>query len=165
MFSPSSLRKERVSRMHYFPWIWSDPWKVWMLLQNGCTSFDRSSTVSPHMHCFRIASEVALVIALRRYGTKSWNPWLLSLALEVTSLGIHAHSPRKHKSLERDEMQRRAWLLTYYILRDPVYSLFVKERLNKFCDGMAKRPIISLASNLLADYIPLWENYYFLVNP
>ncbi|KAI8611673.1 peroxisome membrane protein [Chytriomyces sp. MP71] len=118
--------------------------------------------VAEWMHILR---PVIYLIALQRCGTKSWNPWLLSLALEVTSLGIHANSSRKHKFLERDEMQRRAWLLAYYLLRDPVYSLFVKERLNKFCDAMAKRPIISLASNLLADYIPLWENYYFLVNP
>ncbi|KAI9346530.1 peroxisome membrane protein [Obelidium mucronatum] len=126
---------------------------------------------------------IAYLVALRQYGAKSWNPWILSLIMEASSLGIHmnqssltallnkrseGNEARKstfRKVLEKDELQRRLWLLCYYMLRDPCYSLFVKDRLNKFCESMAKKPIISLASGLLADYIPLWEGYYFLVNP
>ncbi|KAJ3235558.1 Peroxisomal membrane protein pex16 [Chytriomyces hyalinus] len=105
------------------------------------------------------------LLAMRKYGNQSWKPWVLSLCMEVSSIGIHSASTRNFKFLERDELQRRIWLLMYYLLRDPFYSMFVKHRLNRFCESMSKKPLISLASGLLADYIPLWENYYFLVNP
>ncbi|KAJ3065510.1 Peroxisomal membrane protein pex16 [Podochytrium sp. JEL0797] len=137
--------------------------------------------VAEWMHMLR---PVVYLLALRRYGTKSWTPWILSLTLETTSLGIHANATAIHnllvsagaiasplekpvlrKTLEKEELRRRIGMLVYCLLRDPFYSGLVKERLHKFCDALSKKPIISLASGLLADYIPLWENYYFLVNP
>ncbi|KAJ3083855.1 Peroxisomal membrane protein pex16 [Rhizoclosmatium hyalinum] len=141
------------------------------------SQLETPGVVAEWMHMLR---PLVYLMALRKYGTKSWNPWVLSLILEASSLGIHYNAQSisefisgqpsttkkpMRKFLEKDELQRRLWLLGYYLLRDPCYSLFVKERLDKFCESMSKKPIISLASGLLADYIPLWENYYFLVNP
>ncbi|KAJ3404723.1 Peroxisomal membrane protein pex16 [Chytriomyces hyalinus] len=121
-----------------------------------------ADVVAEWLHMLR---PLVYLLAMRKYGNQSWKPWIMSLCMEVSSLGIHSSSTRNFKFLERDELQRRMWLLMYYLLRDPFYSMFVKHRLNRFCESMSKKPLISLASGLLADYIPLWENYYFLINP
>jgi peroxin-16 len=61
------------------------------------------------VHIFR---PLLYVLLIRKFGIKSWTPWLVSLAVELTSLGIHSHATDlNHKggkvlqlsSAERDE--------------------------------------------------------------
>lgn len=75
------------------------------------------------------------VLAMRKYGQKSWYPWFLSLAIELTSRTSIKHylasRPGGGRSgsgtlLEKDEMKRRLWLLLYYVLRSPFYDRFTK---------------------------------------
>lgn len=83
---------------------------------------------------------------MKRFGRASWNPWLISLAIDVTSqLGRHSSvtkftrwltlSPSEQQSskyrarstsLERNEEFRRLWILVFYLLRSPVYERFTK---------------------------------------
>ncbi|TPX64188.1 hypothetical protein SpCBS45565_g06030 [Spizellomyces sp. 'palustris'] len=99
------------------------------------------------------------VLTLRRYGSKSYKPYLISLTLELGSLLASLHRPQT--SLEKDETKRRCWLLLYYLLRNPVYERFTKERLDAFVEGARKRPLISLFAGILRDYQPLWEKWHF----
>ncbi|KAF9575839.1 Peroxisomal membrane protein pex16, partial [Lunasporangiospora selenospora] len=118
------------------------------------------------------------VMAMRRYGQKSWYPWLLSLSIEVASRSClkqflrdrsHALAGRPGSGvvgssgtpLEKDEMKRRLWLLLYYVLRSPFYDQFTKERLHNFCESASKKPLISLVGGIVRDYQPLWESVYF----
>lgn len=80
-----------------------------------------------------ILRPVIYVFAMRKYGQKSWYPWFLSLAIELTSRTCikHALACRGGRCvsgtpLERDEMKRRLWLLLYYVLRSPFYDRFTK---------------------------------------
>ncbi|TVU33591.1 hypothetical protein EJB05_25416 [Eragrostis curvula] len=41
------------------------------------------------VHIFR---PLVYVLLIRKFGIKSWTPWLVSLAVEVTSLGIHSRA-------------------------------------------------------------------------
>uniref|UniRef100_A0A8I6XBH8 Peroxisomal membrane protein PEX16 n=1 Tax=Hordeum vulgare subsp. vulgare TaxID=112509 RepID=A0A8I6XBH8_HORVV len=41
------------------------------------------------VHIFR---PLIYVLLIRKFGIKSWTPWLVSLAVELTSLGIHSHA-------------------------------------------------------------------------
>ncbi|KAG0240279.1 Peroxisomal membrane protein pex16 [Mortierella sp. GBA43] len=73
------------------------------------------------------------VLAMRKYGQKSWYPWFLSLAIELTSRRCIKHGFAGRGSrcasgtpLEKDEMKRRLWLLLYYVLRSPFYDRFTK---------------------------------------
>ncbi|KAG0354419.1 Peroxisomal membrane protein pex16, partial [Gamsiella multidivaricata] len=72
------------------------------------------------------------VLAMRKYGQKSWYPWFLSLAIELVSRSSIKHYLASRGSgragsgtpLEKDEMKRRLWLLLYYVLRSPFYDRF-----------------------------------------
>lgn len=63
------------------------------------------------VHIFR---PLVYVLLIRKFGIKSWTPWLVSLAVELTSLGIHSHATdlnhragKVHQlsSAERDEVR------------------------------------------------------------
>lgn len=41
------------------------------------------------VHIFR---PLVYVLLIRKFGIKSWTPWLVSLAVELTSLGFHSHA-------------------------------------------------------------------------
>ncbi|RUP22752.1 peroxisome membrane protein, partial [Jimgerdemannia flammicorona] len=72
------------------------------------------------------------VLAIARYGRRSWYPWLLSLSMELASRGATRHhfsSPYDSfrttmSQLEKEEASRRVWLLLFYILREPFYERF-----------------------------------------
>ena len=69
--------------------------------------------------------------AVRRYGYKSYKPWILSLVLELLSfssafsLGSFTFNSSLTE-LEKKEMKRRVFLFVYYILRNPFYDQFTK---------------------------------------
>ncbi|KAI9094401.1 peroxisome membrane protein [Phlyctochytrium arcticum] len=123
------------------------------------------------------------VLALRRYGRRSYKPYTISLAMELISL-LLAMSSSSHSTinsllgrgnnasaestgsqgltqLERDEYKRRHWLLLYYLLRDPFYSLWTKAKMDSTIESASKKPLISLFSGILRDYQPLWEKWHF----
>ncbi|KAI8820131.1 peroxisome membrane protein [Fimicolochytrium jonesii] len=106
------------------------------------------------------------VLALRRYGPSSYKPYLLSLTMEVLSLTASL-SPstlgfrRDLTILEREQYKRRYWLLLYYLLRNPFYEQWTKERMGAFIEGASRRPLISLLAGILRDYQPLWEKWHF----
>jgi hypothetical protein len=63
------------------------------------------------VHIFR---PLVYVLMIRKFGIRSWTPWLVSLAVELTSLGIHSHATdlnhrtgKVHQlsSAERDEVR------------------------------------------------------------
>ncbi|KAG0291140.1 Peroxisomal membrane protein pex16 [Dissophora globulifera] len=74
------------------------------------------------------------VLAMRKYGQKSWYPWFISLALELVSRTSIKHFLGSRGGarggsgtpLEKDELKRRLWLLLYYVLRSPFYDRFTK---------------------------------------
>ncbi|KAG0249463.1 Peroxisomal membrane protein pex16 [Linnemannia exigua] len=111
------------------------------------------------------------VLAMRKYGQKSWYPWFLSLAIELASRTSIKQCLSSRPSgggrggsgtvLEKDELKRRLWLLLYYVLRSPFYDRFTKERLHNFCESVSKKPLISLVGGIVRDYQPLWESVYF----
>ncbi|KAF9911253.1 Peroxisomal membrane protein pex16 [Lobosporangium transversale] len=107
------------------------------------------------------------VLAMRKYGQKSWYPWFLSLTIELVSRTSIRHFLKTSRAngratpLEKDEMKRRLWLLLYYVLRSPFYDQFTKERLHNFCESTSKKPLISLVGGIVRDYQPLWESVYF----
>jgi len=41
------------------------------------------------VHIFR---PLVYVLLIRKFGIRSWTPWLVSLAVELTSLGLHSHA-------------------------------------------------------------------------
>ncbi|XBI44462.1 hypothetical protein VPH35_109090 [Triticum aestivum] len=84
------------------------------------------------VHIFR---PLVYVLLIRKFGIKSWTPWLVSLAVELTSLGIHSHATdlnhragKVHQlsSAERDELKRRKMMWALYVMRDPFFASYTR---------------------------------------
>ncbi|KAK3435028.1 hypothetical protein EUGRSUZ_D02410 [Eucalyptus grandis] len=66
-----------------------------------------------------IARPLIYVLFIRKYGTQSWTPWFLSLAMDVVGVGIFP------------QLKRRKLLWALYLMRDPFFSKYTRERLDK----------------------------------
>ncbi|OZJ04758.1 hypothetical protein BZG36_01830 [Bifiguratus adelaidae] len=117
-----------------------------------------------------ILRPVLYVLAIQKYGRHSWNPWLLSLAVEMASRELikqYFASGGKDGSriamteLESGEQSYRKWLFIYYLLRAPFYERYTRPRLERFCDKVQNKPLISIVAGVIRDYQPLWESVYF----
>ncbi|KAG9295992.1 hypothetical protein G9A89_011844 [Geosiphon pyriformis] len=109
------------------------------------------------------------VLAIKKFGTKSWVPWLSSLGIEISArllinLFYKARIPGGYRwlsSLEKEEHKRRFYQFFFYLLRGPFYDKFTKPKINAFCNSVSTKPILSLLGGILRDYQPLLENFYF----
>lgn len=88
-----------------------------------------------------IARPLIYVLFIRKYGTQSWTPWFLSLAMDVVGVGFFPQvtlsgwgsKDRKfqYTTSEKDELKRRKLLWALYLMRDPFFSKYTRERLDK----------------------------------
>ncbi|KAI9250529.1 peroxisome membrane protein [Phascolomyces articulosus] len=108
------------------------------------------------------------VLAVLKYGRLSWKPWLLSLAVELLSQAMvrqafeQPHGGRsKMMPLEKQEYARRLQLLWLNLLRGAFYIRVTRPRLERFCNSVENKPVVSLVGGILRDYLPLWQNIYF----
>ncbi|ORZ19657.1 peroxisome membrane protein [Absidia repens] len=88
-----------------------------------------------------------------------WLPWLMSLSVDV--LAAILRFTQNLSPLESEESKRRNYLLLFYFLRGPVYSMFTKRGLDVFCNATEHRPLISIVTTAINDYRPFWEQNYF----
>ena len=79
--------------------------------------------------------------AMGLFGTRSWKPFLVSLAIDCSSHSLHG-SLRLMTETERREMMRRRMSLLLYLLRSPLY------------DQKSKRIIVTILK-FAKDNIPL----------
>ena len=107
---------------------------------------------------------------LKRYGRKSWVPFTVSLTMEILALAgtreylttrVFKLPARRFTHLEREERKLSVWLLIYDLLRNPFYEKYTNERLLGFCNTVGRIPLVAIFSNILREYIPLWEQIYF----
>ncbi|KAJ3045361.1 Peroxisomal membrane protein pex16 [Rhizophlyctis rosea] len=70
-------------------------------------------------------------LASKRFGPRSWNPWIISFFLEFTSLLSFVSARRRERTiglrkdltgLEKEELKKRMYLFLYYFLRNPLYE-------------------------------------------
>lgn len=77
--------------------------------------------------CFRkpVHGHLA-VMALRKYGTRSYGPFLISLVLEALSARAGRGKFLTESELEKAERTRRQLQLWKYMLRGPAWAAFTK---------------------------------------
>lgn len=73
---------------------------------------------------------------LKQSSPFSWNPWLISLLIDLASRSASSNffsklfqlnaSSNKLSALENEELQKRTMLFLYYLLRSPVYDSFTR---------------------------------------
>ncbi|XP_078178150.1 shrunken seed protein (SSE1) isoform X2 [Carex rostrata] len=106
---------------------------------------------------------VIYVLFIRKFGIKSWTPWLVSLAVELTGITLVSHatsrdSKRGGRSYqlsdsEKDELKRRKNILALYILRDPFFTRYTRSRLEKVDQVLSPVPIVGFFTSKLVELL------------
>jgi peroxin-16 len=111
------------------------------------------------VHIFR---PLLYVLLIKKFGIKSWTPWLVSLAVEITSLGIHSRATDLHQrggkvhqlsSAERDELKRRKMMWALYVMRDPFFTRYTKRHLQKAEKVLDPVPLIGFLTGKLVELV------------
>ncbi|CAO3589576.1 unnamed protein product [Absidia cylindrospora] len=107
------------------------------------------------------------VLAILVWGRRAWKPWFLSLAVDLLSnytvqQGYASSDGRSNMMpLEKNEYHRRLKLLAFYLLKGAFYTRITRPKLERLCNRLENKPLVNMASAILRDYLPLWENIYF----
>lgn len=103
------------------------------------------------------------LLSLYVFGLKSWKPWLLSCAVDTSSL-LLLGDPSILNPVERVELRRRALLMVLYLLRSPFYDQCTRIRLFFLLKLVEHNiPLSSVFMKALINYIPPWQRTYFYV--
>ncbi|ONK79882.1 uncharacterized protein A4U43_C01F11370 [Asparagus officinalis] len=110
-----------------------------------------------------IVRPLLYVLLIKKFGTRSWTPWLLSLAVDLTGMSIlsHATNPShvgedgfyKVSSAEKDELKRRKLLWALYVMRDPFFTKYTKHRLEKTDTYLSRVPVIGFLTGKLVELV------------
>eukprot|EP00794_Sanderia_malayensis_P011294 gene11294-12475_t len=107
-----------------------------------------------------ILRPIAHLTSMFVFGEKSWKPWLLSLAIDVSSIQ-HLSSKKGLYKMEKDELLKRKIMLMMYLLRSPFYDRHSKAKLVAFLTLLGdKVPVIGVICKPLLQYLPLWQSMY-----
>ncbi|KAJ4953575.1 hypothetical protein NE237_030407 [Protea cynaroides] len=110
-----------------------------------------------------ITRPLIYVLFIRKYGVRSWIPWLVSLAVDLTGMGFLSHvtHPRSSRSghhfplstSEQSEIKRRKLLWALYIMRDPFFSKYTSRRLENTEKLLEPVPLIGVLTAKVIELI------------
>ncbi|KAJ3693974.1 hypothetical protein LUZ60_009454 [Juncus effusus] len=90
------------------------------------------------------------VLFIRKYGIKSWAPWLVSLSVDLIGMSIISNatgtgngSRYQLSETEKEELRRRKNILALYIIRDPFFTKYTRNRLEKVDKLLSPVPLVS----------------------
>ncbi|XP_021748188.1 peroxisome biogenesis protein 16-like isoform X2 [Chenopodium quinoa] len=101
---------------------------------------------------------------IRKYGIRSWKPWLISLAVDLVSSSVSSLATKSKEGTneqketnlsvaEKDELRRRKVLWALYIMRDPFFCTYTRRRLESNQKVLEPIPVVGLLSEKLVDLI------------
>nr|XP_019702434.1 peroxisome biogenesis protein 16 isoform X3 [Elaeis guineensis] len=103
------------------------------------------------------------VMFIRKYGIRSWTPWLISLAVDLTGMGVLSYATSQGSrsgdkfyqlsSSEKDEFKRRKLTWALYIMRDPFFAKYTKNRLEKTDKYLSQVPFIGFLTAKLIELL------------
>ncbi|KAK4375913.1 hypothetical protein RND71_006590 [Anisodus tanguticus] len=103
------------------------------------------------------------VILMRKYGTRSWFPWCVSLAVDLIGNSILAvtlmsqHSGKKQQlqssDSEKDELKRRRMLWALYLMWDPLFTKHTRQRLESTQRLAQHVPILGFVAEKLVEIV------------
>ncbi|KAL2337388.1 hypothetical protein Fmac_011834 [Flemingia macrophylla] len=108
-----------------------------------------------------ISRPLIYVLFIRKYGIRSWIPWFLSLAIDcvgngtlslVTTSVAGGKEQMFHLSApEKDEVKRRKLLFVLYLMRDPFFSKYTRQRLESTEKVLEPIPVIGFLTAKLVE--------------
>lgn len=113
------------------------------------------------------------VLFIRRYGRRSWTPWFFSLAVDFIGMGLLLHVTRGRKdgkeqkfplsACERDEVKRRKLLWALYIMKEPFFSKYTRQKLESSQSLVEPVPLIgTLAAKLVELIVGAQTRYTYM---
>ncbi|XP_073045161.1 peroxisome biogenesis protein 16-like isoform X1 [Primulina eburnea] len=101
------------------------------------------------------------VLLIRKYGVRSWLPWLASLVVDVIGNGSsslvsvmwHNSKGFHFSNLENNELKRRRLLWALYLMRDPFFTKYTSQRLAGAQKLLEPVPIIGLLTEKLVELL------------
>nr|XP_027108210.1 peroxisome biogenesis protein 16-like [Coffea arabica] len=103
------------------------------------------------------------VLLIRKYGTRSWFPWVMSLGVDLIGNGILSavavsRNSRKGPLFylsndERDELKRRKLLWALYLMRDPFFTKYTRKRLDHTQKLLEPVPVIGFFAEKLIELL------------
>ncbi|KAH7862560.1 hypothetical protein Vadar_006463 [Vaccinium darrowii] len=110
-----------------------------------------------------ITRPLIYVLLIRKYGIRSWLPWCISLAVDLTGMGILSSVTmlklgRKDQQLhlsdqEKDELRRRKLLWALYLMRDPFFDKYTRKRLESTERLLEPVPLIGMLTAKVIELI------------
>jgi len=118
-----------------------------------------------------ILRPVIYALAMQRWkaNKRSWSPWLIGFGLEYGSRQLAkkdfkerlAGGLRGLTGLEREELRKRAWAMSWWLMRGAFYENITKAWIKGITYRLKAIPGLDLVGSLVEDYEYLWDNYYF----
>uniref|UniRef100_A0A6N2LIC9 Peroxisomal membrane protein PEX16 n=1 Tax=Salix viminalis TaxID=40686 RepID=A0A6N2LIC9_SALVM len=103
------------------------------------------------------------VLFIRKYGIRSWIPWFLSLAVDGVGIGFLTQVAKsrdggkeQHYHLtasEQDELKRRKLLWALYLMRDPFFTKYTRQRLESTEKLLEPVPVIGFLTAKIVELL------------
>ncbi|KAK0581181.1 hypothetical protein LWI29_011068 [Acer saccharum] len=110
-----------------------------------------------------ITRPLIYVLFIRKYGIRSWIPWFLSLGVDFMgfsflSLVTKSRHGGQEKGFdlsvsEKDELKRRKLLWALYLMRDPFFSKYTRQRLERTGKMLEPVPVIGFLTEKLVELV------------
>ncbi|CAN4125758.1 unnamed protein product [Withania somnifera] len=103
------------------------------------------------------------VLLVRKYGTRSWFPWFISLAVDlignsILSVITMSQDSKKDQHFqfskaEKEELKRRKLLWVLYLMRDPFFSKYTRRRLERTQKIVEPVPVVGFFAEKLIELL------------
>ncbi|KAF8113811.1 hypothetical protein N665_0045s0054 [Sinapis alba] len=112
------------------------------------------------------------VLFIRRYGVRSWIPWVISLSVDALGMGILSNlklwgesSKQIHYSQpERDELRRRKLLWALYLMRDPFFTKYTRQKLENSQKKVEPVPLIGYFTEKIVELLVGAQSRYTYIS-
>ncbi|KAK8501421.1 hypothetical protein V6N13_016130 [Hibiscus sabdariffa] len=110
-----------------------------------------------------ITRPLIYVLLIRRYGIRAWIPWFLSLSVDFIGFGFLSHvtnsgtverDQKFHLSaFEKDEVKRRKLLWALYLMREPFFGKYTRQKLEGTERLLEPVPLIGTLTGKIVELI------------
>ncbi|KAF5744340.1 peroxisome biogenesis protein 16-like isoform X2 [Tripterygium wilfordii] len=103
------------------------------------------------------------VLFIRKYGIRSWIPWFLSLVVDFFGIGFITKVAKRvgggkeqqfcFSTAEKDELKRRKLLWALYLMRDPFFSKYTRQRLESTEKLLEPVPVVGFLTSKIVELV------------
>ncbi|KAL1195081.1 Peroxisome biogenesis protein 16 [Cardamine amara subsp. amara] len=119
-----------------------------------------------------ITRPLIYVLFIRKYGIRSWIPWAISLSVDTLGMSILSNSKwwgERSKQIhfsgpERDELRRRKLLWALYLMRDPFFTKYTRQKLESSQKTLEPVPLIGFLTEKIVELLEGAQSRYTYIS-